>query len=104
MALLAAAVGTALLGLWVAVTDLPNQIFGIGLASTAFCVLVYALNESRRGDARTQHDNARLRKENDQLRRAVYRLTDSTALDQKTRRDVRQVMQEDVDDGDEETA
>jgi hypothetical protein len=108
MALLAAAVGTALLGVWMAVTDPPLQFFSGGLGVLAFSAIVWAFNERRRGDDRWREDYARLRKElahtqkeNAHLRDAMLRLLESPRIvDPQTRRDVREVIQHGVDDDD----
>lgn len=90
MMLLAAAAGTAVIGVWLAVTDLPSQIFGISLATVAFSVLVYACNDLRRSVDRTREENA-------QLREAMSRLINSRTVDPQTREAVREVMARDVD-------
>jgi hypothetical protein len=90
---LAAACMAIVLALVVAVSDLPSQVFGAGLASIAFAVLVYSCNELRRSLTRTQKENARLRE-------AMFRMIDSKALreDPKARNAIRELMTDDDDD------
>ena len=93
---LAAACVAAFGAVVVAVTDMPSQVFGIGLATIAFSVLVYSCNELRRSVTRTQHENARLRE-------AMFKMIESKALrsDPGAAEAIRELITTDVtDDGD----
>lgn len=79
------------------VTDVPSQVFGIGLAGTAFCVLVYASNELRRSVVSQQQRMSELEQENRLLRKTLFSLLSS--VNERTRRDVLRGLELDPDDG-----